>query len=290
LIWRSIEATETGERQRQLLSELMDRPITLHPEARPERLGLRRAEHLFVKALKESPRTLGALLQSGLIDAAAARRLVYALALTRQLDLGDGATPLATRRKPPSCPRAATNATPRSRERSPGRLVAPTPRVQRALQRVTRGSRPAPSNGRQPETAEKLLAAARAAERRDRLDEAEALCREACDADPNSPECAGLHAWIRVRRGALSDPRRTETVLSALNRAALKRQDSVELRLYRARTLWRLGRHAEASRDFAFVAQRDPENLEAVRHLRLERMRAGKREASRGLLSRLFSR
>jgi Flp pilus assembly protein TadD len=50
--------------------------------------------------------------------------------------------------------------------------------------------------------------------------------------------------------------------------AVRQQRTNLELRLYRARVLQRLGRNEEARRDFELIASLDPWNAEAARALR----------------------
>jgi hypothetical protein len=60
--------------------------------------------------------------------------------------------------------------------------------------------------------------------------------------------------------------------------------------MYRARVLQRLGRTDDAMRDFRFVANADPTHLEALREVRLHRLRSSQKISASGVFSKLFTR
>jgi tetratricopeptide (TPR) repeat protein len=290
LIWRCIEKSETSEQQQALLGDLMNRCLALHPEACPDRFGLTRLEQCFVEALRDRPRTLGALLQCNLLDAATARRLVYALALTRQLALGGDTVPLQSERPAAPDPQRTVSAT---RPAAAGRRagpVSPPPLVERALARATRGARPG-LQGSELRAAHKAFQNAEEHLAHNRLELAERLSQEACAAAPKNPQYLGLNAWIRAQRGALAHPAQAQQVMAALDRAVMKQRGNPTLHLYRARALDRLGQHQDAIREFRVVAQLQPDNIEANRQLRLHQMRSDKTHPKRrGLLARVLLR
>jgi tetratricopeptide (TPR) repeat protein len=163
----------------------------------------------------------------------------------------------------------------------------PGDRVEHALERASRLVR-------ERTRAEGAAAAALAVERARELIErkqyaaAEPLAREACDADPGNPELMALHAWLRMLTGDLSTPALAAQIVAALDRAVMKAPESVPVRSYRGQVLKRLGRDEEAFRDFRFVARRAPEQLDAVREVRLHLMRARNKEKQSGVFSKLF--
>jgi tetratricopeptide (TPR) repeat protein len=115
---------------------------------------------------------------------------------------------------------------------------------------------------------EMLLQAARICLRRGRAKDAITLMRQACGASPQHLQCQALLAWLRVQRGEVR-PAGAQPILDLLSDAVRQYPEDLETRLYRARTLQRLGRGAEALQDFAFVANADPRNVEAARELGL---------------------
>jgi curved DNA-binding protein CbpA len=112
--------------------------------------------------------------------------------------------------------------------------------------------------------------------------------------DPAQPEYAALYAWIRARRAGISEEDLKEC-LEQLQAAVAKQSDNVRIRYYLGCVLKLSGKANQALREFRFVADNDPSNLDAVRELRLHDMRRqskppGAAAEGAGLFSRLFKR
>ena len=73
-----------------VLEKVKDRELTLHPEATPARLGLKREEREALEFFEREPMSLIELLGFGDLDEVAAQRLIYALIVTRSIDLSKG--------------------------------------------------------------------------------------------------------------------------------------------------------------------------------------------------------
>lgn len=69
------------------LGRLGELALTLHPHAAPDRFGFTPPERGILKTMQATRPSVGRLLSSG-VDPAAARVVVYALAITRHLDFG----------------------------------------------------------------------------------------------------------------------------------------------------------------------------------------------------------
>lgn len=122
------------------------------------------------------------------------------------------------------------------------------------------------------------------------LEHAEKLAESAHLGDPSQPEYAALYAWIRARRADASEELLAESA-ATLKGAVAKQPDNVKIRYYLASVLKLAGQDTAALREFKFVAQRDPSNLDAVRELRLHEMRKERTDSdSAGLLGRFFKR
>lgn len=125
------------------------------------------------------------------------------------------------------------------------------------------------------------------------LDGAERLAALALAGDKDQPEYAALHAWIRARKTGATEADLAAS-LDVLKRATAKQQDNVKIRYYYGGVLKLAGREAAALREFKFVADNDPSNLDAARELRLAEMRrqTGPQAASAegGLFGRFFKR
>jgi tetratricopeptide (TPR) repeat protein len=124
-----------------------------------------------------------------------------------------------------------------------------------------------------PWTADKAFAAARIHLLRGALEEALAHIEQACIAQPEHPQYRAFHAWLRVERGELTDGPIAEEIVTTLTWAVRQRRNDLDIRMYRARVLQRLGRNDEAIRDFSVVASMDATNVEAIREVRLHQAR-----------------
>jgi curved DNA-binding protein CbpA len=107
---------------------------------------------------------------------------------------------------------------------------------------------------------------------------AEALARIAHEGDPDQPEYAALYAWIRARRADASEAD-VATSLALLKKAIAKQTDNVKIHYYLACVLKLAGQHGAAMREFRHVAERDPNNVDAAREIRLHDMRKGNSKA-----------
>jgi tetratricopeptide (TPR) repeat protein len=139
-------------------------------------------------------------------------------------------------------------------------------------------------------TPEQAFEAARIQLKRGATEEALALVGQACLAAPEDPKYLALHAWLRVERGQLKPGLAADEILATLTWAIRQQRTNLEIRLYRARVLQRLGRVEEAIRDFSVVASMDEKNLEAAREVRLYRARQEQAAASSGVFAKLFKR
>jgi hypothetical protein len=74
----------------ELLRQLGARPLPLHPDAEPARLGLDAEELAVVSELRARPRSFGQLLVRDVAPPQVARATVYALLITRFIDLSGG--------------------------------------------------------------------------------------------------------------------------------------------------------------------------------------------------------
>ena len=122
---------------------------------------------------------------------------------------------------------------------------------------------------------------------------AEKFAELAYSGDQDQPEYVALYAWIRARRTDAKEADIAES-LALLKGAVQKQSDNVKIRYYLACVFKLSGQHAAALREFRFVADNDPSNLDAARELRLADMRKGQAQgepaANAGLFGRLFKR
>jgi curved DNA-binding protein CbpA len=147
-------------------------------------------------------------------------------------------------------------------------------------------------SGENPEEQEQILAVLRAATAFQRAevlakkqDAAGALreARAAHEGDPSQAEYAALFAWLeaRFRKDEFDD------LVQIMDDAVRSEPDNVRIRWYRGQLYKKLGKEAQAMRDFRHVVELAPHHVEAQRELRVYEMRrkAGSNQAT-GLFSR----
>lgn len=119
-----------------------------------------------------------------------------------------------------------------------------------------------------------------------RGDNAEALkyVRLALEGDPERGEYLAMLGWLESMG---SDRNVARDALGTLNKALKLEPDSDRALYYRGAILKRLGRDDDAMKDFRRAATLNPQNLEAVREIRLHGMRSAKEG---GLLSKWFGK
>jgi hypothetical protein len=124
------------------------------------------------------------------------------------------------------------------------------------------------------------------------LDGAERFASVALAGDKDQPEYSGLLAWIRARKPGATEADIQQS-LGVLKAAVGKQPNNVKMRYYHAGLLKLAGHDSLALREFRFVAENDPSNLDAARELRLHEIRrqnSPRDPASEGLFGRLFKR
>ncbi|HYO94904.1 MAG TPA: J domain-containing protein [Polyangiaceae bacterium] len=103
LIWRLVETQARAEHVDEVLTRLGERYLRLHHDAPVLRFRFARAERSVIEVLRAKPQPLAELLARDLAEPLRVRRLIYALAITRQLDLGvPGVEPLGVDEAPSS--------------------------------------------------------------------------------------------------------------------------------------------------------------------------------------------
>jgi curved DNA-binding protein CbpA len=125
------------------------------------------------------------------------------------------------------------------------------------------------------------------------LEGAERFASLALAGDSEQPEYAALHAWIRARKAGASEAD-VRASLDVLKQSVAKQANNVKIRSYLAGVLKLAGQDAAALREFRFVAENDPSNLDAARELRLHDIRKQQQpeppRSEGGLFGRLFKR
>ncbi len=101
LIWAGVRAhASVSSMMAETLERLHDVPIRIHPAASIDPLGPSPEERQILAHIQETPRSLAALFASGIAPEATLSWMVYALVITRNLDLGLGTTPLCAVKEP----------------------------------------------------------------------------------------------------------------------------------------------------------------------------------------------
>lgn len=108
--------------------------------------------------------------------------------------------------------------------------------------------------------------------RRGNLSEAEKLAQTAHEEDPEQAEYGALYADILSQKPGDKDVR---AIVALIDAAKKLQPDNAKVRLYRGRIMKRMGDARNSVREFEWVAERDPHNVEAAREVRLFRMRRG---------------
>jgi curved DNA-binding protein CbpA len=129
------------------------------------------------------------------------------------------------------------------------------------------------------------------------LAEAEQHAKQAVDEDPTQADYLALYAWVLSQKPERADGK-LDDLVELLGQAVAKEPNNQSARFYRAQLLKRAGRSAEAMRDFRWIVEHDPKNLEAAREIRLFEMRksqtneagAGAQKPVGRLLGKFFKR
>jgi hypothetical protein len=127
------------------------------------------------------------------------------------------------------------------------------------------------------------------------LEGAEKFASAALAGDKDQPEYAALYAWIRARKAGATEEE-IKSSLDVLKGAVAKQTNNVKIRYYHAGVLKLAGQDAAALKEFRFVAENDPSNLDAARELRLHEIRKQQKQAEPatseggGLFGRFFKR
>lgn len=109
--------------------------------------------------------------------------------------------------------------------------------------------------------------------RRNQLTQAEAEARLAVEGDPSQAEYAVLLAWIMAQSPDRAARGKYDDLLEIVSGAVAAEPANERARFVRAQILSRMGRADDAAKDFRWVAERNPRNLDAVREVRLYEMR-----------------
>jgi len=109
------------------------------------------------------------------------------------------------------------------------------------------------------------------------LVQAETFCRKALELDDTQPDYHALLAWIVAQKPENQSPEGTVACIRGLEKAIAINARCEKAYYWRGMLFKRLGKKDLASRDFKKVAEINPKNIDAVREVRLDQMRAGSR-------------
>jgi curved DNA-binding protein CbpA len=380
-IWYAIRAQSDAAAIDATLARLGGRDVRLHPRSRAGRFGFSDRERGIIDVLRVKPQPVQSLIASGVLAEPAAKKVLYALIVTRHLDIGGGAEPIgvgtpssmaasgpaAAQRSadsPDSAPSVQTtgySTIPASRRTNPAPATStpPPPDVEAFRQDIrkraeTVGSqnyyqilgvdRTAPSqviqtaffqlakrwhpdrigpeladlrelavrvfsrmseahqvltNDEQRQEYERLMREGGAAPdeqdmvqrvlraatafqkaevmaRRGNLEEAEKLAQLAVENDPDQAEYAAFHADVLSQKPERTESGHYQDLVKKVNDARKREPENQKVRLYRARVLKRSGDLAAAHKEFRALVEKDANNVEAAREVRLFEMRRGK--------------
>ena len=112
------------------------------------------------------------------------------------------------------------------------------------------------------------------------LADAEVEARAAVDEDADQPEYVALLAWITAQKAERTTSGNYDDLIATLTKLIAKHPGHERSRFYRAQLLKRSGRMSKAIKDFQWIAENNPKNLDAAREIRLYRMRQGDERSS----------
>ena len=93
-IWQLALAMEESSSLNNLVGRFESQAMRIHPRAVLEKFGFGAAERALLDALKARPQTVPELKRLNILPAPVLHRAIYALALTRQFELGSSADPM----------------------------------------------------------------------------------------------------------------------------------------------------------------------------------------------------
>jgi tetratricopeptide (TPR) repeat protein len=117
--------------------------------------------------------------------------------------------------------------------------------------------------------------------KRNDLAQAESWCKKAVDADPTQAGYHALLAWLMALKPEYQAPEKTAECIKMLDRAVSLNKKSQQAHYWRGMLNKRLGKNEAALKDFKFVTELYPRNIDAAREVRLYQMRGGPRNSAR---------
>lgn len=249
IIWRVIDAHAEPDRVADVVRRLSNRMIQLHNDAPIQRFHFGRVERPLIELLRAKPQPLGELIGRDVADRSLVERLVYALTITRQIELGTHVLPLGVD-EPPSSIRPIAMPQPPAFGDSAYPLRGTGVSGAMASVRAP-SSMPAPSPTPAPVEAPEIAAfraeiQERAARESDSLYEVLGLTRDVAPSDVQPAFLALAKKWHPDRLPAeLASLRETASrVFSRMTEASQVLSDAQQRREYDAK-LRRAGREAE---------------------------------------------
>lgn len=88
--WRALRLLDKAAAVDATLARIGDRELRLHPQSRTAKFGFDPREKAVVDVLRAKPQSLSKLLGTGLLPEGQIKKVVYALVVTRHLDVGTG--------------------------------------------------------------------------------------------------------------------------------------------------------------------------------------------------------
>jgi tetratricopeptide (TPR) repeat protein len=143
--------------------------------------------------------------------------------------------------------------------------------------------------------------------KRNDLAQAETFCRQALDEDPTQPDYIAMLAWLVALKPESQSAEETGGSIKMLDKAISMSERCERAYYWRGMLHKRLGKTDLALKDFRRAAELNPRNIDAVREVRLHRMRGGRssapppaatrkttppknEEAGKGIFGRLFKK
>jgi curved DNA-binding protein CbpA len=129
MIWRVLRAPGDQAIVDRTLLRLGSREVRLHPRSRVNRFGFDPRERGIVDVLRAKPQSIPSLIGTGILPEAQLKRVLYALVITRHLDIGADALPVGIDLTGtiPSLPPPAEKAPIPARPSAPAASPAPSP-------------------------------------------------------------------------------------------------------------------------------------------------------------------
>lgn len=94
VVWRALRAHAQPAAVEAALARFGSREVRLHPRSRVGRMGFDPKERGILDVLRAKPQSIPSLLSTGILPEPQMKKILYAMVVTRHLDLGTGALPV----------------------------------------------------------------------------------------------------------------------------------------------------------------------------------------------------